>query len=645
MVLAGYAVEKDGVRLHNGLIPEGGDMPTFNGLDSGTDYSDLITIASFDQAGNVTRNTLTELGLSLVTPSVTPSNDMAVELTDQLDELFKEAVKYGGIIGVWTPDQGEYYKAFGSANNSGNFNSGGNSPMRLDHKGRYGSISKMYGNHLILLQVLAGHISLDDTIDMFDTTRAVLSTIPNSDKITIRHLIQMRSGIKDYLQQDNVTQQTYYLTPTVAFDPINYARTHASIFTPGGPVPPQWNTNGGYSNANHVILGYILEWCDLHYGTGRHMNVIFKEDLFDPWGLVSTEWPLGLDMSPPSMRGYSLNLALPTIQATLGPLTGLLGWLVPLIMPGASTAPIIEQTQSHPSWTPVCGNIAGDIADLVMFGRKVYEACETIPGYKDLVRSHYETYSLFEPQGPWHGNGIMQYTMNGMNVTPLWRGWIGGLTGFQSIMCFNPYNGAVMAGLFNYAYGIDIVVPSFKIMYALYPDEELPGAIAAIEASMQPAGMAMVSFPDENIDYVDQPVPEGVSGAWVTLVGGGAGGLHGVSAINYTRDGGGGGAMMRVFVPIEDFGETYSITRGLGGAGQHSGLPSVFTTGDVSLSAGGGVTGGAGGDVLCCRCFHRGCGSVAGCYGGRRVVGFGRGRRYRWNILGQWGLQPRPGGR
>ena len=113
---------------------------------------------------------------------------------------------------------------------------------------------------------------------------------------------------------------------------------------------------------------------------------------------------------------------------------------------------------------------------------------------------------------------------------------------------------------------------------------------------IQPLGMAMGPFPDENLDLVDQPVPHGVStGAWVTLIGGGAGGLHGVAAINYTRAGGGAGAYLRVFVPIEEFGETYSITRGLGGAGQHSGLPSVFTTGDVSLSAGGGVTGGAGG--------------------------------------------------
>ena len=220
---------------------------------------------------------------------------------------------------------------------------------------------------------------------------------------------------------------------------------------------------------NHPLLGAILEWCDLEYGTGRRMDQIFKEDLFDEWGLDSTEWPLGLDMSPPFLRGYAMNIALPTLQAYLGILLPLVGWLIPVFVPGFSADPILDQTQSHPSWTPVCGNLAGDIADLVMFGRKIFEANETIPGYKDLVESRHELYSRYEPQGEWHGMGTAQYTMNGINITPVWRGWIGGLTGYQATLFYNTLNGAVVAGLYNYAYGIDVIVPTLKMMHALIP--------------------------------------------------------------------------------------------------------------------------------------------------------------------------------
>ncbi|ALA48572.1 minor tail protein [Mycobacterium phage PopTart] len=106
-------------------------------------------------------------------------------------------------------------------------------------------------------------------------------------------------------------------------------------------------------------------------------------------------------------------------------------------------------------------------------------------------------------------------------------------------------------------------------------------------------------------DLIDEPVPEGASGCWVTLVGGGGGGGAGYQSFDDTyRRGGGGGAggakIPRVWVPREAMGSSYSVVLGLGGAytgggstgfGGTDGGSSSFLSGSVSLIAGGGARG------------------------------------------------------
>lgn len=124
----------------------------------------------------------------------------------------------------------------------------------------------------------------------------------------------------------------------------------------------------------------------------------------------------------------------------------------------------------------------------------------------------------------------------------------------------------------------------------------------------------------ENVNVTNQAVPSGVSGCYVTAIGGGASGGSGVtrngtgSASNPSGNGGGGGgggaAVIKVFVPVSSLGSTYSITTGSGGAAPtgtsqngNNGGSSTFTSGSIAITAGGGAggvsallpTGGAGG--------------------------------------------------
>ena len=112
-------------------------------------------------------------------------------------------------------------------------------------------------------------------------------------------------------------------------------------------------------------------------------------------------------------------------------------------------------------------------------------------------------------------------------------------------------------------------------------------ASLAVTASMDAtASINTLPFSLENFSVTNGTVPSGTSGCYVTLIGGGGTGWY---------TGGGGGARVdRVWIPVASLGSTYTITRGLG-VSQNSGTASVFSSGSITLTAGGGIRGDSGG--------------------------------------------------
>ena len=118
----------------------------------------------------------------------------------------------------------------------------------------------------------------------------------------------------------------------------------------------------------------------------------------------------------------------------------------------------------------------------------------------------------------------------------------------------------------------------------------------------------------ENIPFTDETVPSGVAGCYVSLTGGGgAGGGGATRGGTGTGNGGGGGGggahVSRVWVPAVSLGSTFSLSRGIGGAGVGQGTTgnaggvSTFSSGSITITANGGAgglsaatpTGGSGG--------------------------------------------------
>ena len=95
-----------------------------------------------------------------------------------------------------------------------------------------------------------------------------------------------------------------------------------------------------------------------------------------------------------------------------------------------------------------------------------------------------------------------------------------------------------------------------------------------------------VSIFEENVNQTAAAVPPTALGCYVLGIGGGGTG-------NYT--GGGGGARFdRTWISAASLGSTYTVTRGLG-VYHNSGTASVFSSGSITLTAGGGIRGDAGG--------------------------------------------------
>lgn len=98
---------------------------------------------------------------------------------------------------------------------------------------------------------------------------------------------------------------------------------------------------------------------------------------------------------------------------------------------------------------------------------------------------------------------------------------------------------------------------------------------------------AFTAFNEINVAQTNQPVPDGTSGCYVTLIGAGGHGGSGTSVGNCSggAGGGGGGRVNRTWIPVSSLGSTYTTSFGIDGTN------SVFSSGSITLTAEGGAAG------------------------------------------------------
>jgi CubicO group peptidase (beta-lactamase class C family) len=149
---------------------------------------------------------------------------------------------------------------------------------------RLGSITKQFTATAILLLAEDGKLSVDDELTKF------LPDYPtNGKKITIRHLLNHTSGIKDYTRlkefqklarQDHTHEEMLALFQNEPLD-----------FEPG--------TKWGYSNGGYYLLGMIIE-----KASGQKYETFLEERIFKPLNMSATRYGHRQQLIPHRAAGY-----------------------------------------------------------------------------------------------------------------------------------------------------------------------------------------------------------------------------------------------------------------------------------------------------------------------------------------------------
>jgi D-alanyl-D-alanine carboxypeptidase len=334
-------------------------------------------------------------------PSPSPTGDAVVPLTrdvkGQLDatvqQLLQETNVPGVTVGIWTHDGGQYVRSFGVADkNTGQ-------RMTPDLFMRIGSETKTFTVTALLELVDEGKVGLDDPIGKY------IGGVPNGDKITLRELAGMRSGLFNY-SQDPDFFKALTSDPRRHFSPqelLGYSFKHPVMFPPGKEFY--------YCNTNLILLGLVVE-----KESGLTLGDYIQNNIFDPAGMNDTSFPPGAEFPQPHAQGY-------TDQTADGKVEDTAGW--------------------NPSWAWAAGAMISKLDDLRSWARTV--ATGEFPDGKIMISPAIQKQRLTTPPTPIPGTG---YGLGIFNV----QGWIGhngSLPGYESLTVYMPSAQATLVVLLN----------------------------------------------------------------------------------------------------------------------------------------------------------------------------------------------------
>jgi D-alanyl-D-alanine carboxypeptidase len=195
--------------------------------------------------------------------------------------------------------------------------------MRAVDRYRIASVSKTFVATVVLQLAAEGRLQLADPVE-----RWLPGSVPNGTAITIRQLLNHTSGLFDYTN-DEAAVEAEIANPSRVWTPrdlLSVAFSHPPLFAPGA----DWS----YSNTNYVVLGLVVEAV-----TGKKLEQVLAERLFEPLDLHATSFPHGLSVPEPFAHGYAF------FQGALLDLT-----------------PVVD-----PSWAYAAGDLVSNAADVSSF--------------------------------------------------------------------------------------------------------------------------------------------------------------------------------------------------------------------------------------------------------------------------------------
>lgn len=210
-------------------------------------------------------------------------------LQSALAQAVSEYAIPGAVMAVKDPEGNVAYFTTGLANTATN------APMTTDLHFHIGSLTKTYVATAVLMLVDQGILNLDDTLEKW-----LPGKVSRGSEITLRNLLQMRSGLGHYETNDEFAALHYAPLlggPKHEFtmdELIGWCNTN--FHNPGERYD--------YNNINYMLLGWVME-----AATGEDWEQLIYRLIINPLGLSYTSVPTTSDMPQPSAHGY-LNPAL-----------------------------------------------------------------------------------------------------------------------------------------------------------------------------------------------------------------------------------------------------------------------------------------------------------------------------------------------
>lgn len=329
------------------------------------------------------------------TPTPSPSSRSAdiTALTPQIKQKLDRAIKEiqkkssapGVIVALHIPRKGDYVKSFGVSDKK---SSAQFTPTMYS---RIGSVAKSFTVTGLLHLAEANKVRLSDPVSKY------LQGVPNGNRITLRDLADMRSGLFNYALDEEYNKLN---TPNRSFTPqelLAYAFQHPIQFQPGKKFE--------YSNTNTILLGLIIEKV-----TKSSLREYLNNEVIAAAGLKRTFFPKGAEIPAPRVHGYTKE---------------------------TKDGPTVDSTFWNPSWGWAAGSVISTVNDVSAWAR--------VLGTGSLLEPKTQAERLkTKPTGmPGISYGLGIFNANG------WIGHNGSISGYQTLCFYLPSAKATLVVIAN----------------------------------------------------------------------------------------------------------------------------------------------------------------------------------------------------
>jgi D-alanyl-D-alanine carboxypeptidase len=339
------------------------------------------------------------------TPAIKPIDPIALQAT--VEGLAKEFLLPAAMVLLTTP-QGSFVFGYGTTE------LGVSNPPHAETHFRAASNTKTMTAAVIVQLIQEGKLSFDDLISKY------VQGVPNGDKITIRQLLKMRTGLYNFTNAPELAESLDH-NPDKAWttdEVLAMAFKQPPHFAPGAEFE--------YNNTNYYLLGLVAEKIE-----GQPLANIFERRLFGPLGMKNTALPASTSNAIPEPYSHGYLYGSASYALVDAP--------YPADLQAAAKAGTLkpnDDTWQNPSAYFAAGGIISTADDLATWMRALVGGKLFNADYHRQWLDSPEPEDPAKPDGQKYGYGIALLTFGPNKI--YFHG--GEMPGYNSFMGYDPAN-------------------------------------------------------------------------------------------------------------------------------------------------------------------------------------------------------------